>query len=462
MNLGKANRQIYSPEGVDSVMGSNEGHTAKPDNQENYEAAVLEFLDKEMATVKPASRNDQSEELDALVSDLLKQVIKESDQPKDTRREATEISEEESLLAEFPPTEVEAFPPSSTVQSTAEASPTPAEIKDESTEKPAETAPEIPAFTKPSESVFPPPADAKRKILMMAIAAAFLVAIIGIGSYHFYFSNSLKSASSVGESQPDAAVPPATEAQNQAGPVSTQTGSNAVTHQPTQPAADKASAVAQSPDQAPAVPVQKPAAYNAEPAPAAVSQTVTPAKIQPEPVQPVPAAKPVIPTANNGEKPATAPIAQTGTPVNPPAPAVVAASPAEEKPTPAPDVAAQEKKLAPPAPVANPSIENSAPVSQPPVQAPVSRTLIPAVAISQVSPTYPEAAIRSRISATIVLDLQIDAQGKVIKATPVSGPVLFHNAAITAVMKWRYRPASIGGNNVASQSKVTLNFNIKQ
>ena len=441
-------------------MGSNEGHTAKPDNQENYEAAVLEFLDKEMAAVKPASKNDQSDELDALVSDLLKQVITESDQSKDTRREAAEVSEEESLLAEFPPTEVEASPPSSTVQSTAAAPPPPAGIEDESTEKPAETALEIQASTKPSAPVFSPPAPAKRKILMMAIAAAFLIAIIGIGSYHFYFSNSLKSVSSVGESQPDAAVPPATEAQNQAAPVSTQTGSNAVMHQATQPAADKASA--QSPSQAPAVPVQKPAASNAEPGPAAVSQAVIPAKAQPEPVQSVPAAKPVIPTANSGEKPATAPITQTGTPVNP-APAVAAASPADEKPTPAPDVAEQEKRPAPPAPVAAPSIENSAPVSQPPAQAPVvSRTLIPAVAISQVSPAYPEAAIRSRISAAVVLDLQIDAQGKVVKATPVSGPVIFHTAAITAVMKWRYKPASIGGNNVASQSKVTLNFNIQR
>ncbi len=448
-------------------MGSNEGHTAKPDNQENYEAAVLEFLDKEMAAVKPASKNDQSDELDALVSDLLKQVITESDQPKDTRQEAAEVSEEESLLAEFPPTEVGVSPPSSTVQSTAAAPaaaapPTPAEIEDESTEKPEETAPEIQESINPSAHVFPPPAPAKRKILMMSIAAAFLVAIIGIGSYHFYFSNSLKSVSSVGESQPDAPVPPATEAQNQAAPVSTQTGSNVKMHQAIQPAADKASA-AQSPGQAPAVPVQKPAASNTEPGPAAVSQAVIPAKTQPEPAQSVPAAKPVIPTVNNGEKPATAPITQTGTPVNPPAPAVAAASPADEKLTPASDVAEQEKRPAPPAPVATPGIENSAPVSQPPAQAPVvSRTLIPAVAISQVSPAYPEAAIRSRISAAVVIDLQIDAQGKVVKATPVSGPVIFHNAAITAVMKWRYKPASIGGNNVASQSKVTLNFNIQK
>ena len=38
---------------------------------------------------------------------------------------------------------------------------------------------------------------------------------------------------------------------------------------------------------------------------------------------------------------------------------------------------------------------------------------------------------------------------------------MFHKEAINAAMQWRYRPASIGGNNVSSQVKVTFNFNLK-
>jgi len=79
----------------------------------------------------------------------------------------------------------------------------------------------------------------------------------------------------------------------------------------------------------------------------------------------------------------------------------------------------------------------------------------------QTSPVYPEVALRTRASGSIVLELQIDDQGKVIKATPVSGPAIFHNAAVSAVMKWRYKPASIGGVNVSSQSRVTMAFNLK-
>ena len=86
---------------------------------------------------------------------------------------------------------------------------------------------------------------------------------------------------------------------------------------------------------------------------------------------------------------------------------------------------------------------------------------MPAVAISQVSPKYPEFALRTRTSASVVLELDIDKQGKVVKATPVSGPEMFHKEAINAAMQWRYRPASVGGTNVSSQVKVTFNFNLK-
>jgi protein TonB len=87
---------------------------------------------------------------------------------------------------------------------------------------------------------------------------------------------------------------------------------------------------------------------------------------------------------------------------------------------------------------------------------------VAAVPILQTTPVYPELALRARASGSVVLELQIDDQGKVVKATPVSGPPILHNAAVTAAMKWRYRPASIGGVNVSSQSRVTMAFNLKR
>jgi TonB family protein len=71
-------------------------------------------------------------------------------------------------------------------------------------------------------------------------------------------------------------------------------------------------------------------------------------------------------------------------------------------------------------------------------------------------------ALRSRISASVVLELQVDERGRVTRATPVSGPVLFHSAAVTAGLRWRYKPASIDGKNVPSQVRVTMNFTLNK
>jgi TonB family protein len=57
------------------------------------------------------------------------------------------------------------------------------------------------------------------------------------------------------------------------------------------------------------------------------------------------------------------------------------------------------------------------------------------------------------------LEIEIDAQGRVTKATPIGGPPIFHDAATQAVKKWRFKPATLDGNNVASHGKVTVVFN---
>jgi protein TonB len=88
----------------------------------------------------------------------------------------------------------------------------------------------------------------------------------------------------------------------------------------------------------------------------------------------------------------------------------------------------------------------------------VSRDLIAPVAVSTVNPKYPDLARRTKTTGTVVLNLQIDASGKVVKATPVSGPAIFHGEAINAAKQWKYKPASLNGENVASQSTITFNF----
>jgi hypothetical protein len=74
------------------------------DNPDSYEAAVLNLLEREMAAVQsPQQETNQSDELDALVADLLKQMLLETDIP--TSAQTAAFDEAANLLMEFPPVE---------------------------------------------------------------------------------------------------------------------------------------------------------------------------------------------------------------------------------------------------------------------------------------------------------------------------------------------------------------------
>jgi len=103
----------------------------------------------------------------------------------------------------------------------------------------------------------------------------------------------------------------------------------------------------------------------------------------------------------------------------------------------------------------------SSPAVTPSSSPTVSGVLIPAKPVSQVSPQYPKLAVKTRASATVVLDLVIDEKGKVIDATPVNGPTIFHREAVDAALQWKYQPASLGGIPVRSQSRIIMNFKLK-
>ena len=119
-------------------MSSDDKQATGKNSQENYEAAVLDFLDKEMASVQPAEKkNSQSEELDTLVSNLMQQVITEAEGAENKEKTASEDMSD--VLSEFPPKEAEALPPSTQKEEKAGKSPAaPVEAKSSSITKPAE------------------------------------------------------------------------------------------------------------------------------------------------------------------------------------------------------------------------------------------------------------------------------------------------------------------------------------
>ncbi len=490
-------------------MSSSENPKTKTDSQGDvYEAAVLDFLNKELeAARQPNERSEQSEELDTLVADLLKQVITESDQQKDI---AQSVPGEPHFVMSGPMLEPkEAYPPGnnllanlnrglsqtysekdlwdseymeaqpsvmagqpdSETQLAAKAVELPPSIAAKENQSrplvvPGEVKTEGRRFSPHGDILFKPALMVKRNPPLAVIASIGLLIVIGGGVYSFLSSTGSSSKNqgvAVGTSASNSAAnenlvvipPPQAEIKGattaKAPPPATKTIDEADTSKPAAAGDVRRQSAPGKDAQAPAV--QQPANHSREnaasiPPPTAVVPAEARVDIEegampdrstaaPQPV-PLQAAASV-PALDKATAPTTLgnAIAANGTGEKTPFIQPVALVP----------IKTENSTL------------NSIPLPAVPAQ---SRVLIPPAPLLQPSPSYPEIALRSRTSGSVVLDLQIDEKGRVAKATPVSGPAMFHAAAVAAALRWQYRPASIDGINVPSQAKVTISFNLNK
>lgn len=466
---------------------------------DTYEAAVLDFLDKEIAAVQTGKEKEEpSAELDALVSDLLKHVLEESDQSQESGRSGIEDADSPSLGTQLE----EALAPESNllenldrelsqtiseqdlwdgeVQVTVETSlPAESEGVAAPTATPSEPVPSPAApleqdraivthveqevrsqlFQPYPDEVFRPVPVQKRTMPFMAVAAALLVIV---GGAIYYLTNSRDKAAKMPAAAAEAPTAVASIESDGIAPSAPKTEKKVARQSKAAPASSKSSVPASAAKAGEKTPPKQPSSASAE-APA-IPKPAGDQKNGAEPALPVNA-------FNNGtakltvmplETPEDQAVVTTNVPrvevISAPLPSVEKAPPPE--PTAAPAAAkAPERVEARPAEKSEGAPET---VQTSGSAAPKTRVLVPAVPISQASPSYPELAVRSRSSGSVVLQLQIDDQGRVTKATPLSGPSMFHDAAVNAALKWRYRPASIDGLNVASQAKVTINFSFKR
>jgi TonB family protein len=416
-------------------MNGKEGQTAEPDSQDTYEASVLDFLEKEITADQPAQESKgSSDELDALVSDLMKQVMTESDPPQ--AGDKTESEEMAGLLLDHTFSEKQAAPPEvKKVLTLQEAQSSWIDAKNEL----------IAEFMAPQEEA--PPADNR---------------IEPVES-----EPELSSFETMGDVLAEFLPPP--EDTPTAG---------------TEPAQTNPEPKISRPDPVAVMP--------AEPLPPKRETSFPESKNAADIPEPLSGkAKPVLQKAaapkpngvNKKPKTKSSDILKLSDEIAPaPGASSTRATPKPAKSISAVPVALSSKTLYIAAacfcllavigiPVyyfSGPS-NNTSNRSQPAVAGKLPAAAspaapndqVPAVPISKVAPKYPELGAKNRASASVVLELSIDRNGKVVKATPVSGPELFYSEAVSAAMKWQYRPASIGGVNVPSQSKVTFNFNLK-
>jgi TonB family protein len=107
-----------------------------------------------------------------------------------------------------------------------------------------------------------------------------------------------------------------------------------------------------------------------------------------------------------------------------------------------------------------PGMPGSANALPPPPSAPVrvGGELKEPKLISTIAPVYPIAARQASIDGDVVIHAVIDKNGSVAKADVISGPAMLRQAALTAVLRWKYAPSVLDGQPVSVEITVTVKF----
>jgi periplasmic protein TonB len=110
---------------------------------------------------------------------------------------------------------------------------------------------------------------------------------------------------------------------------------------------------------------------------------------------------------------------------------------------------------APPAPAA---VQAATP---PPPQPKVGGQVREAQILTQTNPEYPLAARQARVQGSVVVSAVVGADGHIKSVKPLSGPPLLQNPAAAAVRQWVYKPATLNGIPVESETRIELNFTLQ-
>lgn len=166
------------------------------------------------------------------------------------------------------------------------------------------------------------------------------------------------------------------------------------------------------------------------------------------------------------EVPKSPPAQTVSVPVSPPQQPVPAAVPVAAQPQ--PKVQAAESAPGTPVVAREASPRETASIAPkptpPPAEAaappspPVSRTVLPAEPVKKVAPVFPAIARARKVGGKVEVEAEINDNGDVFRAKAVSGPDLLRSAAEEALMKWKFKPASVGGVNVQSKARIIVNF----
>jgi protein TonB len=86
----------------------------------------------------------------------------------------------------------------------------------------------------------------------------------------------------------------------------------------------------------------------------------------------------------------------------------------------------------------------------------------PAMLTRRVEPIYPPLAIMARCEGHVELRAVISTDGSISSLRVLSGHPLLIEAAKAAVLQWRYRPTTLGGQPVEVDTFITVIFVLKR
>jgi len=97
-----------------------------------------------------------------------------------------------------------------------------------------------------------------------------------------------------------------------------------------------------------------------------------------------------------------------------------------------------------------------------PILKAVSGGVLNGMALTLPAPAYPDTAKRMRIAGTVIVDVVIDEDGKVISAEASSGPVTLREAAVQAARRARFSPTKLSGQPVKVSGVINYKFALTQ
>jgi TonB family protein len=102
----------------------------------------------------------------------------------------------------------------------------------------------------------------------------------------------------------------------------------------------------------------------------------------------------------------------------------------------------------------------AAPTPATPAPVSAAKTVRDPKLISSTRVVYPPTAKQSNIQGSVTIFASIDADGEVVSAKALSGPLLLREAAVESVKQWKYSPGLVDGKPAPSQVTVSVEFRL--